>query len=200
MSYVAEIDEIDFDAQRYDLTKQEAWKVAKRNRNEAHSAFQECLDKIVTLRRKLRKLHKDGDPEQNSKIEKLKNRLTDLQVRANSLQEEYKTAETELYAATEEAKEEIAPDFQEQWRKLHAEWIRTLRHLHKVDEALTVLERIRRRVRNQTPDCRPNNSPRVKGWDPLRPPHPSYKGEIRNALQSAGIERIEQWAEQHGYT
>lgn len=199
MSNVAEIEEIDFDPRRYDLTKHEAWKAAKRDRNEAHAAFQECLDEIVSLRRKLRQLNQNGDSEHESKIETLKKRLTDLQVRANSLQEEYKAAETELCTATEEAKGDIAPAFRNQWRKLHAQWVQTLRRLHEIDEALTTLERIRRRVRNQTPNGRPNNSTRVKGWDPLRPPHPSYKGEIRNALQSAGIERIEQWAEQHGY-
>lgn len=200
MSNVAETDAIDVDPRRYDLTKHEAWKTAKRNRNDAYTAFQECLDKIVELRQNLRQLHQDGDPERESKISDLKERLTDLQVRANALQEEYKAAETELYTATEEAKGDVAPAFREQWRKLHAEWIRTLRRLHQIDEALTTLERIRRRVRNQTPNCRPNNSTRVKGWDPLRPPHPSYKGEIRNLLQSTGIERVEQWAEQHGYT
>lgn len=199
MRDVAELDEIDLDTRHYDLTKRETWKAAKRNRNEAYTSFQECLDEIVSLRRELRELHQDGESEKDSKIQELKQRLTDLQGQANSLQEEYKAAENELYTATEEAKGEVAPAFREQWRELHAEWIRALRRLHEVDKALTNLERIRRRVRNQTPDCRPNDSTRVNGWDPLRPPHPSYKGEIRNALQSVGIERLEQWAEQHGY-
>lgn len=199
MSNVAEIDKTDIDPRRYDLTKHDRWKAAKKERNEAHAAFQECLDEIVSLRRELRQLHQNGDTNEESQITDLKDQLTDLQVRANSLQDEYEAAESALYTATEEAKGEVAPAFREQWRNLHAKWIQALRRLHEIDEAITALERIRRRVRNQTPNCRPKDSPRVNDWDPLRPPHPSYKGEIRNAIQSARIERIEQWAERHGY-